>query len=352
MKLNSQQKKLLLELIKDQGNSTNLYKPGSYWSYKCKKAANWIFKYGFDDFRGISNPIGTSYADNIRIDNRNEFGLSLKSKIANKISRLPLIEKIFDSQIKITRIKHDYINVLKSHIYRKSDKVKYLLKNYIVKDTVNFGSISTFKINDSEYAFWYLDILNLIDLINNKINLKKIHSFFEIGGGFGANIHLLLNNFKNIKKILYLDVAPNLFIGTEYLRTFFGDAIKDYLELKNKKITFSNDENLEILCIAPWQLPHVDLQIDHFHNSCSFQEMSLEIIENYSKFINKILNKNGSLTINSNRPHGSKYVSQDDLLNIFNLPFDHEEYKVLCHIDGLDFNDLYYFQNKLDHLLK
>jgi HlyD family secretion protein len=26
-----------------------------------------------------------------------------------------------------------------------------------------------------------------------------------------------------------------LFIGTEYLRTFFGDAVKDYLELKNKK---------------------------------------------------------------------------------------------------------------------
>jgi putative sugar O-methyltransferase len=319
---------------------------------KCKKATNWIFKYGFDDFRGINNPIGTSYADNIRIDNRYEFGLGLKSKIANKISRLPLVKKVFDSQIKITRVYINHINDLKSLIYRKSDKVKYLLKNYIVKDTVNFGSISTFKINDSEYAFWYLDILNLIDLINNKINLKKIHSFFEIGGGFGSNIHLLLNNFKNIKKILYLDVAPNLFIGTEYLRTFFGDAIKDYLELKNKKITFSNDENLEILCIAPWQLPHVDLQIDHFHNSCSFQEMSLEIIENYSKFINKILNKNGSLTINSNRPHGSKYVSQDDLLNIFNLPFDHEEYKVLCHIDGLDFNDLYYFQNKLDHLLK
>ncbi len=316
---------------------------------KCKKATNWIFKYGFDDFGGINNPIGTSYADNIRIDNRNEFGLGLKSKIANKISRLSLIEKIFDSQIKITRIYMDQLNDLKSHIYRKSDKVKYLLKNYIVKDTVNFGSISTFKIDDAEYAFLYLDILNLIDLINNKINLKKIYSFFEIGGGFGANIHLLLNNFKNIKKILYLDVAPNLFIGTEYLRTFFGDAVKDYLELKNKKITFSNDDNLEILCIAPWQLPHVDLQIDHFHNSYSFPEMTLEIIENYSKFINKILNKNGSLTINCYRSDSSKIVKNDDLLNILNLPFDHEEYKDLCL--GV-FNDLYYFQNKLDHLLK
>jgi len=274
------------------------------------------------------------------LDKRNEFGLGIKSRIANYITRLPLIKNIFDTQIKLTKSHINHMNSLQGYIYRKNEKARYLLKNYIVKDTVNFGSISTFKINDSEYAFLYLDILNLIDLINNKINLKKIHSFFEIGGGFGANIHLLLNNFKNIKKILYLDVSPNLFISTEYLRTFFGDAVKDYLELKNKKITFSNDNNLEILCIAPWQLPYVDLQIDHFHNSNSFVEMNLEIISNYCKFIKKILNKNGSLTINTYRSDSSKIVKNDDLLKIFNLPFNHHEYKDICLGN---FNDLYYF---------
>ena len=70
--------------------------------------------------------------------------------------------------------------------------------------------------------------------------------------------------------------------------------------------------------------------------------MTLEIIENYCKFIKKILNKNGSLTINSNRPVGSRYISKDDLLNIFNLPFDHEVYKNLCLED---FQDLYYLKN-------
>jgi putative sugar O-methyltransferase len=299
-----------------------------------------MLKYGFDDFRGLNSPVGTSYSDSVILDKRNEFGLGIKSRIANYITRLPLIKNIFDTQIKLTKSHINHMNSLQGYIYRKNEKARYLLKNYIVKDTVNFGSISTFKINDSEYAFLYLDILNLIDLINNKINLKKIHSFFEIGGGFGANIHLLLNNFKNIKKILYLDVSPNLFISTEYLRTFFGDAVKDYLELKNKKITFSNDDNLEILCIAPWQLPYVDLQIDHFHNSNSFVEMNLEIISNYCKFIKKILNKNGSLTINTYRSDSSKIVKNDDLLKIFNLPFNHHEYKDICLGN---FNDLYYF---------
>ena len=139
MQLKIQQKELLLELIKDQENSTNLYKPSYWWSYKCKKAVNWIFKYGFDDFRGINNPIGSGYTDGRRIDNRNFFALGLKGKIISKISRLPLIKEIFDSQVKITSGYINYINNLRNHIYCKSDRVRYLLKNYIVKDTANFG---------------------------------------------------------------------------------------------------------------------------------------------------------------------------------------------------------------------
>lgn len=342
MKLNYSQKKLLLELIKDQENSPTLFKPGPYWSYKCKKAANWILNYGFDDFRGLNSPVGTSYADNVVLDKRNELGIGIKSKIANKIYCLPLIKNVLDAQIKLTKehIKARIDN--KSHIYRKNEKVKQLLKNYVVKDSVNYGSVANFKINDERHAFLHLDHLHLINLINNKINLNKIDSFFEIGGGFGATIHVLLNNFKNIRKVLYLDVAPNLFIGTEYLRNYFGDSVKDYLELKNKKIIFSNDENLEIHCIAPWQLPDVNSQIDHFHNSCSFAEMTFEIVENYSKYIKKIIKKNGSLSLNLDKLDISRYVSNEDIFNIFNLPFEHEEYKDLF-LEKL--HDLYCLKN-------
>ena len=55
-----------------------------------------------------------------------------------------------------------------------------------------------------------------IDILSNTFNFKNIRSFFEIGGGFGSNIHFLLTNFQNIKKIVYLDTVPNIFVGTEY----------------------------------------------------------------------------------------------------------------------------------------
>ena len=43
-----------------------------------------------------------------------------------------------------------------------------------------------------------------INNLSKYFNFKDIKSYFEIGGGFGSNIHFLITNFPNIKKILYL----------------------------------------------------------------------------------------------------------------------------------------------------
>ena len=99
-----------------------------------------------------------------------------------------------------------------------------------------------------------------------------------------------------IKKILYLDAVPNIFIGTQYLRRFYKHNFKDYLDLKNlDTISFSNDNELEILCIPPWLIEKVDVNIDHFHNAASFVEMPKKIVENYVKFIRKFKTKEISL---------------------------------------------------------
>lgn len=78
---------------------------------------------------------------------------------------------------------------------------------------------------------------------------------FEIGGGFGQYIHVLLQNYSNIKKILYLDIVPNIYVGTQYLKRFYGESVIDYnITRKMNKIQFSDNNKLEIICIAPWQI--------------------------------------------------------------------------------------------------
>ena len=106
---------------------------------------------------------------------------------------------------------------------------------------------------------------------------------FEIGGGFGTNIHLLLENYPNIRKVVYLDIPPNLYVGTQYLKAFYGEAVFDYRNLKNsEKIKFADTDDLEIFCIAPWQIENLQVHVDIFMNSHSFVEMPKEIVSNYA----------------------------------------------------------------------
>ena len=169
---------------------------------------------------------------------------------------------------------------------------------------------------------------NRIDKLSKSFDFKNIISFFEIGGGFGANIHFLITNFPNIKKILYLDLVPNIYVGTEYLRHHYKEKVKDYLELRNlDKINFSKNNELEIFCIPPWLIEKVETEIDHFHNAASFVEMPKTVINNYVKFIKKFKTKEISL------------ISYDHL-----IPFDHLgliDLKTTCNPEELNsfFND-------------
>ena len=138
------------------------------------------------------------------------------------------------------------------------------------------------KIDGQDLSVHYLTLLEQQDNIASRIKFSEAKSIFEIGGGFGANIHLLLENYKNIRKVLYLDIPPNLYVGTQYLKAFYGTAVFDYRTLKHlDSIKFSADDNIEIFCIAPWQIEKFESAIDIFMNSHSFVEMSNDIVKNY-----------------------------------------------------------------------
>ena len=135
-----------------------------------------------------------------------------------------------------------------------------------------------------------------INKLSSKFDFGLTKTFFEIGGGFGSNIHFLITNFPNIKKIIYLDIVPNIYVGTEYLKYHFKENVIDYLQVKDKdEIKFSDNDDLEIICIPPWLIEKVKVEIDHFHNAASFVEMPEKIVKNYIKYVNKFKTKQISL---------------------------------------------------------
>ena len=286
---------LLNELIKDEKkNDKALYSSGPYWDYKNSRAVIEIKKKGLNDFRGINAGIGTSFADNLVLDIRNEF--NIKGRTIGKIFSLPLLNIIFNGQLNTTK---NYIDLLiknQAIVYQNNQNVQNLIKKFKFENTTDFGCVQSFEYLKKNYSCHYLKMAHRINELSKSFDFKNIKSLFEIGGGFGANIHFLITNFPNIKKILYLDVVPNIYVGTEYLRYHYKDKVKDYLELKNlDKINFSKNNDLEIFCIPPWLIEKVETEIDHFHNAASFVEMPKKVISNYVKFIKKFKIKEISL---------------------------------------------------------
>ena len=207
-----------------------------------------------------------------------------------------LSHPIFDTQLKVTR---NHINSFlknKAIVYKNDKDVLSLLGKYKFENTTEFGCVQKFRYLDKEYSTHYLNMADRINNLSSLFNLEKINSYFEIGGGFGANIHFLITNFPNIKKIVYLDTVPNVYVGTEYLKFHYKEKVKDYLNLKNlSEIKFTDNDDLEILCIPPWQIEKLNVKIDHFHNAASFVEMPEKVINNYCKYIKKFETKEISL---------------------------------------------------------
>ena len=129
----------------------------------------------------------------------------------------------------------------------------------------------------------------------------------------------LIENYKNIRKILYLDIAPNLYVGTQYLKSFYGDAVVDYKSLKDlNSIKFSANNDLEIFCITPWQIELFESPIDIFMNSHSFVEMPDFIVQNYVDKFNEFPgSKHSAIALNTYDGYDKKTIHPDELPKVF-----------------------------------
>jgi len=316
-------KKLLDKLISDEKKiNKSLYSSGPYWDYKNKKTIYQLKKKSLKNFRNLYSGVGTSFCDNLVYDIRNEH--NIKGRIVSLFYNLPIIKKIYEDQLKITSGHIDsYLQNL-SLIYKNDQRVGYLLNKYKFENTTEFGCIQKFSKNNYEFSTCYLEMADRVDILSKKFDFNKIKTYFEIGGGFGANIHFLLTNFKNIKKIIYLDVVPNIYVGTEYLKHFYKENVIDYLSTSDsKELSFENNDKLEIFCIPPWEIEKIKVKIDHFHNAASFVEMPKKVIENYAKYLKK--NNTNQISLISYDSYDLKTTFKPELLNSFfdnNLELD------------------------------
>jgi putative sugar O-methyltransferase len=274
---------LLSAMLKAAERSPSLYQPGPYWRAKTKVAVREIRRKGLDDFRGEHSAVGVSFADNLYTDVRTTLDAGRGLPVRLFLERVWPFSAVFDAQVALTRgYARDEVALLAARV-SENPLTHELLSRYTVRDSLLGGCVATAVIDDDEVALHYLRTLQLLDYVRNVAPVDEFHSLFEIGGGFGALVHLMLDNLPRLRKIVYLDVVPNLYVGTCYLRTLFGSAVRDFAETGSlERIRFRDDDSLEILPIAPWQIERLDVRIDAFWNSNSFVEMPAAAVRNYA----------------------------------------------------------------------
>lgn len=290
--------KLLDMMLHDQLKQKGLYHPGPYWKGYASRTAKAIRSDGVEHFRGNSR-IGKGYADTVLMD---PFDLSpldsWKSYIYSRIVQLPVFKRYFVDPY----IKHNEWHFQQTQNYKNLYYTNILgswfsqfSKLYSLPDTLVGNPQDTISINNYKIGRSYLATFLRVHNYSKTVDFSKVESIFEIGGGFGAFCHTILHLFPNIKKYLYLDIPPILYVGTQYLKHFYGDEVIDYAQTKNSpSIHFSQSDQREIITICPWQIEKVDARFDFFWNSASFQEMNHDILINYTQHISHMLRGNDS----------------------------------------------------------
>jgi putative sugar O-methyltransferase len=278
---------LLDIMLADARSQPSLYQPGPYWEATAQNAVNEIKRCGIQDFRGSTNLVAVSYADTVHVDIRDAYNHGFR-RLARWLTRTYPLSRIFESQLRWTESYAIESIKYAQEILNLKRRTRDLLNKYTVPYSLLGDCQGKAEIDGQEYSILYLDHIEKIDNLASRVNFTAAYSVFEIGPGFGANIHLLLENYKNIKKVLYLDIPPNLYVGTQYLKAFYGAAVSDYRALRQRDpIKFSENDDLEILCIAPWQIERFEGAVDVFTNSCSFVEMPTGVVKNYVDKFNK-----------------------------------------------------------------
>jgi len=291
---------LLRLMMEDQERQGPLYRPGPHWRAYQRRIVHAIRKHGLARFRSLP-AIGKGYADVAVADPAELWPQgSVKTVAKQAIMRMPGFRQVVDQYQKNLRSRNRQIQKLTRFYY----KIQYdswfqnMKSEYSIPETLHGGAEVTVELDGDEVSELYVIQLLRIHNFCPFANFDRAQSIFEIGGGYGSNMHLLLTMFPNIRKVIYLDIPPVLYVATQYLREFFPEAVVDYRATRSvQEITFQPDDRREIICICPWQIPRIDSRIDVFWNAASFAEMPQDVVVNYAKYARQLVSRPDGLVL-------------------------------------------------------
>jgi putative sugar O-methyltransferase len=277
---------LLDLMLRDADDQEGIYRPGPYWRAYADRIAKALDREGISSFRS-SPAIGTGYCDVFPAD---------------PLVTLAGIKRRLYLAARALHVHRRYDRAWRRGRHTRQEKrnrrlgvalgpwMRGFRSRVDLPDTTAGSPDQRVSFAGQEFGELYLRDFAWVSDYGAAVDFPAVRSVFEIGGGFGSMAHTLMHLFPNIRKYLYLDIPPVLYVGTQYLKHFHGDAVLDYRETRDRaSITFSDTDEREIVAIAPWQIERVQASADLFWNSSSFQEMTRAIVSNYARHIDRLM---------------------------------------------------------------
>ncbi len=342
---------LLHAMLDDQNRAQAVYRPGPYWAQYSKRTADAILKDGIETFRSNSK-IGKGYADTVLKD---PFELYTKDSLKHKVHKLirnnVAVQKYFIDPYRKQNLRH----------FREFQKYRDLYYTHILGDwfeefcalhpslpeTLIGQPGDVVHLNGRKIGLAYLISFLRIHNYSTQIDFTKINSVFEIGGGFGAFAHSLMHLYPNIKTFAYLDIPPIIYVGTQYLRHFYPQQVRDYTQTRSlKSIGFKNDDERSIVALCPWQIERLEHKFDLFWNSASFQEMSSDVVTNYAGHFDRLMHDNATMCLMAYRNGDpSSTIVPDALVKLIE---ENSSFKPKSFAPDFDlYEDYYYIGRKV-----
>ena len=189
-----------------------------------------------------------------------------------------------------------------------------------------------------------MSTVRLIELVDRHLEDHDKINILEIGAGWGAVIHQLIQYYGDrINKATVCDLHENLFISSVYLQSIFPDRKVGFVPREGVQAT----EAFSLNFCPPNNIDNIDVKYDLVVNMISFQEMSLDVIENYMNYIKNHLTDGGifysenGITVQEKSNRASK--ASDYLYT--------ENFKVLNLRNGARFCPHLFWGNKHEILL-
>jgi len=119
---------------------------------------------------------------------------------------------------------------------------------------------------------------------------KPVKTVLEIGGGFGGLCLKMIRSKKvNVEKFIFVDLPECIVLSYYYL---INSKINVKALVTTEKTLTTNKIDTQVLLLPPWLLPKLDIKIDLFINTMSFQHMTRGNIEYYFSEVNRLNTEN------------------------------------------------------------